>query len=379
MDNYFLDYYGKNKISPVNQDIGDIKLHYTRRKKLYRQCGIPVMAFKDKKLLEVGPGGGYNTIAFFHWGIGHVDLVEANPKGIEDMYVLFSEKEISQESYTIHQCMIEDYHVNDKYDIIIAEGFLPSIKNKKEVADKLKSLCGNNGIIVITCIDSIGFFIELIKRMLGQALSKDIIQYEDKVEYLSGIFGPQLAKLKGVSRPVKDWVQDQILNPALYDTDFSLLQAIDLFGDGYDILGGSPNMFTDYSWYKDVWFDYKEDYKRQFEKKQLSLLKVGMPEQNIDGKYANKVKGFCDTIKELEKRYEETFDDVYIRKIYDYILNLEELMWAVGSDFMKVFYEMKYAVNDFLKLGEVDFEKYPQFFSAFGRSQQYIAFEKIGD
>ncbi len=56
MSNIFLDYYGKNQISPVRQDINDMQIHYERRKKLYRQCGIPILAFKNAEMLEIGPG-----------------------------------------------------------------------------------------------------------------------------------------------------------------------------------------------------------------------------------------------------------------------------------------------------------------------------------
>lgn len=55
--NDFLEFYGKHEISPVRQDINDLDLHYERRKKLYRQCGIPVLAFKNADLLEIVRGG----------------------------------------------------------------------------------------------------------------------------------------------------------------------------------------------------------------------------------------------------------------------------------------------------------------------------------
>lgn len=58
MKNEFLRFYGTHNISPVRQNIDDLEMHYQRREKLYRQCGIPVIAFKDKEVLEIGPGGG---------------------------------------------------------------------------------------------------------------------------------------------------------------------------------------------------------------------------------------------------------------------------------------------------------------------------------
>lgn len=62
-DNKFIEYYGNHEISPVKQDLSDLKAHCAKREKLYRQLGIPGIAFEGKKILEVGPGSGYNTLA----------------------------------------------------------------------------------------------------------------------------------------------------------------------------------------------------------------------------------------------------------------------------------------------------------------------------
>lgn len=57
MKNKFLSYYGENEISPVRQDISNYKLHCKRRKKLYRQLGIPLLAVRNSEVLEIGAGG----------------------------------------------------------------------------------------------------------------------------------------------------------------------------------------------------------------------------------------------------------------------------------------------------------------------------------
>ena len=141
--------------------------HYERRRKLYRQCGIPVIAFRNAEILEVGPGSGYNTLAFFHWGSKHVDLVEANPKGIEDMRELFAENVIDEDKYQLFPCVVENYETDKKYDIVIAEGFLPNLYNQKEIISKLQSLTAENGIVIVTCSEDVGFFIEIMKRLIG--------------------------------------------------------------------------------------------------------------------------------------------------------------------------------------------------------------------
>lgn len=67
-DNTLLNFYIENNISPVKQNISNLAVHIKRREKLYRQLGIPTQLFGNSKILEIGPGSGYNTLAFFEWG-----------------------------------------------------------------------------------------------------------------------------------------------------------------------------------------------------------------------------------------------------------------------------------------------------------------------
>ncbi len=376
MKNDYLEYYGKHHISPVKQDIKDLERHYERRRKLYRQCGIPVIAFRNAEILEVGPGGGYNTLAFFHWGSKHVDLVEANPKGIEDMRELFAENVIDENKYQIFPCMVENYQTGKKYDIVVAEGFLPNLYNQKEIISKLKSLTAENGIVIVTCSEDVGFFIEIMKRLIGGGMAADIGEYDKKVEYLTSLFAPQLARLKGVSRSPKEWVQDQILNPAAVNgTELTLTQAIAYFGDEFDVLGSSPGMFTDYSWYKDIEYDYKKDYQSQFERKRLSLLMAGIPEVLVSVEQAEILVRQIKKIKRLESEYEKTSDMTKISDILEEMYAMEQVLKDnFNKAFLEVFCEIKEILSILLKENKVEMEKFPHFFKAFGRTQQYISF-----
>lgn len=377
MKNEFLEYYGQHNISPVKQDISNLKVHYERRRKLYRQCGIPVIAFRNAEILEIGPGGGYNTLAFFHWGSKHVDLVEANQKGIDDMRKLFAEQEISKEQYQIFQCRAEEYHTEKKYDIVIAEGFLPWIENQDVIIRQLQELTADDGIIVITCIDHVGLFIETMKRLLGWAMASNLDLYEDKVRYLAGIFGPQLTNLRGVSRSAEDWVKDMVLNPAgSNNLELSINQAIQLFEEKFDILGSSPNMFTDYSWYKDIWLDYISDYKQQFREKRLSFLMANMPEHTLHSDQADELVKCFASIRKLAAAYEKETDKNYITQILEDMGKISEVLEDFDADFKNVFCDIQRALSDLIQIGAADLEKYPHLFRAFGRTQQYIAFMK---
>ncbi len=378
MTNDLLEYYVEHSISPVKQDIRDLNVHFERRKKLYRQCGIPLLAFRNAEILEVGVGGGYNTLAFFEWKVKHADLVEANSQGIDDMQKLFEAHKIPKDKYSVFKSKIEDFESKKKYDIVIAEGFLSCVYNQLDIIDKLKNLVTINGIIVVTCIDNVCMFIESIKRLIGVLLAKDIEGYDNKVQYLAKIFEPQLDKLRGVSRSAIDWVQDQILNPAgINGAELSLMQAMEYFGDDFDILGSSPRMFTDYSWYKDIWYDYKEDYKKQFGRKRLSLLQANTPEIILPTEQADELAGYFVNIKNLAAECEKTLKMDYIEKILGALNSISEMAEQyLSEDFMKVFYEIHDILCTIREGEEVLMEKYPHFFEAFGRTMQYIAFVK---
>ena len=306
-----------------------------------------------------------------------MDLVEANQQGIDDMYNLFVAQEISKEQYQIFQCRAEEYRTAKKYDIVIAEGFLPWIENQDVIIKRLQELTADDGIIVITCIDHIGLFIETMKRLLGWAMASNLDSYEDKVSYLAGIFGPQLVKLRGVSRSAEDWVRDMILNPAgSNNLELSINQAIRLFEEDFDVLGSSPNMFTDYSWYKDIWFDYIRDYKQQFSEERMSFLMANMPEKILHSAQVDQLERYFASVRKLAAAYEKETDKKYIMCILENMGKISEILGDFDVDFRSVFCDIQYALSDLIQRGAVDLEKYPHLFPAFGRSQQYIAFMK---
>lgn len=374
--NDIIDFYEQKGISPVKQDISNFSLHLERRRKLYRQCGIPVAFFKNAKVLEVGPGSGYNTLAFFEWG-ADVELVEPNAKGVQEIVELFKERNIHESRYVIHKSRIEDFNPDRKYDIVIAEGFMDAIDNQKEVIDKLKSLVNWGGIIVITCADNVCFFIEAVKRFVSVVLTRNISNYEDKVQFLVNYFEPQLAALRGMSRPVRDWVEDQMLCPSFINgNSLSLSEAMDYF-EGFFVIGSSQKMFTDYSWYKDVWFDGKSDMQKQFSGKRLSLIMAGMDEFILPAEEVDWFVHRFTKVRNFTSQYEKNQDNEVILELKVLLNEISEKIEVFPKEFIEVFYDIEGIVNDIASdIANIDVGKYQYLFRAFGRTQQYIAFEK---
>lgn len=373
--NRIVDFYREHQISPVRQDISDFEKHVMRREKLYRQLGMPSILFKNANICEVGPGGGYNAVVLKHWGC-KLTLVEPNETGRKEIKELFGKMNI--DDYELIGKGVEELQSNDKFDVVIAEGFLQSIDNWDIVFASLMKLVENHGILVITCADEWGMFVERMKRLVGQSAIKDILDYDKKVEKLVDIFGPQLKLLSGASRLPIDYVQDNLLCEDFNCTNYlTLKKAIQFVGEEWDILGCSgPNFFQDYSWYKDIDADYKAEYCRQYDKKAYNLILAGRDEIAISEKQAQDAEDIMKRIKELQIVFEECkeYEEKYIEEIIVLLEQLGSVMYEFDGE-METFVRETIAI---LKRGKDigDLTEFPMFCKSFGRSQQYISFIK---
>ncbi len=373
-ENPFISFYGEHNISPVHQNIENIREHLLRREKLYQKLGLASIAFKNKTILEIGPGGGYNSIVFFKWG-AKVDFVEPNPKAQEELPVLLEEHGIPKGSWKLFKNKIENYGSSKVYDIVIAEGFIPGLPNRAEVIEKIKGLVNPGGVAVVTCIDDISFFFENLKRLVATKLIKDINDFWQKINILSKAFLPHLRKLKYSTRPVEDYVIDQFLNPALYCQLFSIADCIKEFGNEFLLLGSSPQMFSDYSWYKDLDFDFHDSALKQFNQKRHVLIMTGLEESKRDARENEQLFKVISEIRVFSKQMEQHPSRENIQKVINLIKKVNNLTSGIDSRITKAIDEAVVLIAD----NDVNVEKVAgahNFGSAFGRGQQYVSMVK---
>lgn len=377
MNNYFLEYYKKHNISPVKQNLENENIFLQKREKLYRQLGMPILLFEGKDILEVGPGSGFNTLAFFKWKgerESKIDLVEANPAGIKEMRDLFKKKGITNDNYQIYECTIEEFNNDKYYDIIIAEGFIHAISNAKEIVSKLCTMLKPNGIIVITCMDKCSTLVEQIKRLVVNINTKNIDSYEEKVKFYTDFFEPQFSKLEGMSRSIEDWVKDDMLNPAFYNNDLlSLEEAIDIFPNNYYVLGSSQRIFTDYSWYKDLSYNERENIAKQFKQKQHNFILAGEEETLLPIEKNEELNCILEKIRNKSREYEKNKDNALVNEV---INNLKKIL-NLKRYFTKnlcLFIEESIEILEQLVCGKsVKYYEYKTFYYAIGRTQQYLS------
>lgn len=372
--NPFVTFYGKHKISPVHQDISDFGIHLMRREKLYNSLGIPTMAFAGKRIVEVGPGGGYNTLAFFSWGAAHVDLIEPNKKAQDEVSDLFSSHKIDRKRWKLFPATIEEVRSASQYDIVIAEGFISGLYERDNVILKLKQLAAPKGIVVVTCIDDIGFLLELIKRIVGHYLirCKGAETFDEKVALLSRAFQTHLKSLKFASRPVEDWVTDQFLNPSNYGKFFNIAECITEFGREFELLGSSPSMFVDHSWYKDIKFDRHNSILEQYAAKKHVLLWQGISDSSRPAASNDLLAKKAFEFRMICKKAENNLDDRNLKKITAKLREILVLVRDINKRAGERILEGIRLLED-KNLTEEKVSGSDKFASSFGRCQQYVS------
>ncbi|MCX8129922.1 MAG: class I SAM-dependent methyltransferase [Clostridia bacterium] len=374
-DNPYIYFYGEHNVSPVRQDISDITQHYMRREGLYRSLGIPPFVFNGKRMLEVGPGGGYNSLYFLKMG-ARLDLVEPNPKGQEEIMHLFHQRNIEKARWKLHNTVIEDYCPEQKYDIVIAEGFISGLLHRNKVIERLSDVVSNGGVLVVTCADEISLFFEYLKRLVAWKLIKKVNEFEDKIRILSNAFLTHLSSLSYATRPIDDWVIDTLINPAICFNSFSIADCINEFGDNFKFLGSSPDMFTNYSWYKDTDYNTNENVLKQFYSKRHLLFITGIKESERAKESNEKLLTMASDFRQIVLKIET---EGCPKGHWDIAVQLLKHLQAITGDIdiriPQIIEEALLLLND----GELNSEKVSKskkLVEAFGRGQQYVSMVK---
>jgi hypothetical protein len=247
-----LDFYTKFNISPVRQDISDLSRHFQRREALYRQLGILPRAIHGQTVLEVGPGGGYNSLYTAALGPQRYVLVEGNPTGIAHMNSLFGQHPEWTGMTTIVQSRLEDWKPDQQYDFVFCEGVLSGVPNPEEILNKLADSTSVGGLLTITCVDHLSHFPETVRRAFAQLSIDPDDNLETKVGKILPMMEPHLQTLPGMSRRHDDWVIDNLIHPGSIIPLINFPEAIAVLAPRFEFYASSPHLIADWRWYKAI-------------------------------------------------------------------------------------------------------------------------------
>ena len=380
LDTSLVDFYKKHGISPVRQDISNLETHFTRRAGLYRHLGVLPAFVRGRTVLEIGPGGGFNSLYTATLQPSRYVLLEPNPTGVTHIESVFGQFPPLRKKIEIVGKLVEDYDTTDRFDIVLCEGMLAlaGVKDPSALLRTVAKFVAPGGVLVITCIDAISDFPETLRRLFGQLSITPADALEKQAATMVAMFGPHLASLKGMSRPHDDWVIDNLINPASIGPYLPIPEAIAAIEGDFEFFASSPHFATDWRWYKSLAPQTTEYNKRgieQYWQNAHSLFDHRRTFAPRDAAANMDLYKQCDETRALVREYEAKRDTAVIAKVRERLVTIERSVRTFSADVADALKD----AHDLLATVPPD----PKAVAAsthfgpwFGRGQQYLSFSR---
>lgn len=257
-----LDYYRVNGFNPVYiplENEQQWKTHAAKRYNLYqRHLSIPLAWLRNRSVIEFGCNSGENALVLAAYGANLI-LVEPNAQVLPRLETLFRQYDLEQQISLIVNEDIDTFRDNNKYDLVIAEGFLYTLPNRDDLLQKLIRLMTPGGLVIISFNDRYGCLLEITRQLLLARICSlngiQDIQSEASLALAKRLYADDFGKLSS-SRSFEVWWKDTLVNPFVsfsylwsYPELFSLLEIADA-----EFYSSSPSWSTieQHRWYKSL-------------------------------------------------------------------------------------------------------------------------------
>lgn len=249
-DSGHLAYYRQHGISPVRYAYAELASHFERRDSLYRSLGLPAVAFRGVRVLEVAAGSGQNSLYVAVCGPAAYDLVEPNPAGQQDIRAAYAGLSLAHTAPRLHTDRFEAFSADGRYDIVLCENWLGSLPHELALIRKLADLVAPGGVLVITIVPPSGFFPNMVRKLIALRAVDRAAPFGRQVAQLVQMFGPHLSTIADMTRSHADWVKDCLLNPHYLNVALPLDTLLDTIGGQMEVLATFPRFTTDWRWFK---------------------------------------------------------------------------------------------------------------------------------
>jgi SAM-dependent methyltransferase len=264
MPNYksMLEYYQEHQFNPVFiplQTQDQWQTHVAKRTNLYqRHLSIPISLLSDRAIIEFGCNSGENALVLAAAG-AKLTLVEPNTQVIPRLVALFSQFKLEKQIVDLATQTIAEFQSSERYDLVIAEGFLYTLPDRDSLFLKLTELMAPGGLTVISFNDRYGCLLEITKQVLlwraCQLAHIENMQSAESLELAKRLYAEDFAKLNA-SRTFDAWWKDTLVNPFItsrylwsYPELFELIEKANC-----EFYSSSPQWTTSkhFQWYKAV-------------------------------------------------------------------------------------------------------------------------------
>jgi SAM-dependent methyltransferase len=371
-----LDYYTRHGINPVRYDTSDIRLHFERRASLYRTLGVPPLAVRGARVLEVAPGTGQNSLYLATLAPGSFTLVEPNPVAVRDITAVYDRAGPNAVRPRVIQSRLEEYEADAPFDLVVCENWLGCSAHERGLLRKLGTLVADGGLLVVTAVSPVGVLPNALRRALANRLTDPSEPFEARTETLCRAFGPHLRTVAGMTRTATDWVHDNMLNPAYFGVLLTVPTVLEELGGGFDALGTSPDFATDWRWFKGLCGDarefnrhllngYRAALHNFFDHRTLSPAR----EAARNDQFESAALAVCDAVREWEAGEGDADRvEVMVRRATAGMSDLPAAWSGALDEFLDAFADPRLTPESVADM--------PHFGPLFGRETIYLSFEK---
>jgi SAM-dependent methyltransferase len=374
----FVDYYNKHNVIPVRQNLDDFNYFLFRRDYLYRTLGLPLRQLAGRRLIEFGPGGGYNAVATSHYKPDRYVFVDASKASLAQLAALKAEGKFGAPQVDIVESDVLAYHDRESYDCVICEGVIPAQNHPERVLQKVASFAAPGGVVIITTTSAASFLSEICRRVLRVTIKQRAATFPDQVALSARIFRSHLASLGTSTRPIEDWVIDCILHDFQHGRYvFTMLDAAAALGSNFDFYQSSPRFLIDGLWYKKA--DPAAPGANALLYSQYGLLAAGLLDYRVPIETALRSRTPVAHIETLSREACRLHDTILDANDYtaldDFLRVLLELAKSLPEDYGPT----RASILDYVESlpryvaapESVAFEAFRQWW---GRGQQYVSF-----
>ena len=234
---------------------------------------------------------------------------------------------------------------------------------------------------MITCVDAVSYLSETLRRILSKILlQKDENKpVNEKLKIIRPFFIDHLNTLESMSRPVDDWIYDNILQP-FFGEPLSISEAVDSLRDNFDVYASSPHFMTDWRWYKELYGEkqlFNEMAETLYRKNVHNLMDYRYLFDPIDNDTGSQIIHLCMQIFKLDDKMQNFgVQNEYLKLLFD---SLNRLSFIGSKQKLKTVDSIVEFINSLDKVisgGRFPVDSLIQFSSWFGRRQQYLSFIK---
>ena len=296
-------------------------------------------------------------------------MVEGNPRGAEETRERLSE--FIESKITVHQCHFEKFRFDRHYDLVWAEGCLPHQSDPLLVLNWISEFVKERGILCLTTANGVSYLSETLRRLFRDRYFMTSEDAVDQAKSLVSFYKPHFNKLKGMSRPIEDWILDSIVQPLEDRKLLSIPEVIKNLSQAFDVYGSSPRFITDWRWYKEIIGEdcgFNTRALNDYYQNNLNLLDYRFKFPTHSEKFGRRLENLGSRSWELMCSIENGNYDSW-KKLFNLLDELIEHVESIAPDTVLAINEAK----DFLmgENPEWNLEYFPQWW---GRGQQYISF-----